>query len=66
MPVPLAYHTSSVHDNWLYILGGTSTNFEKSKNTTFYRLNLETKLWERLKSPDENKFIKESFELHNF
>ena len=54
MPEALAHHTSTIHNGHLYILGGTSTSFEKSKSTPFFRLHLKTNLWERLESPDEH------------
>jgi len=53
MPEALAHHTSTIHNNYLYVIGGTNTNFENSKCTAFYRLNLSSNLWERLESPDE-------------
>ena len=50
-PGALAHHTATVHNENLYVLGGT--NYETTERTPFYKLNLRTNEWVKLESPEE-------------
>jgi len=64
-PGPLAHHASVIHDNCIYVFGGSNTRYERANRAHLYKLNLSTKIWERLENNSKNHHYGQSRDGHS-